>query len=206
MPSGYIRSSGYIQSNILGGGRAGMHRNGAVGRSPKAIAKRYASTRARTSIIGVYQPPFIAGAIRYQKNQMKPTPIIWFHHNRRARGFRHARPSRLTRWMRRVPSCTVVKADCGVARYSGRRSPIGLCQNCACAASAFRRRTPQVAFLPFQVHMNLGRPAHGAAWFCFHISGDGRLRRFLVESCLCFHRTDCVNERNVSWRRVEETS
>ena len=149
--------------------------------------------------------PFIAGAIRYQKNQMKPTPIIWFHHNRRARGSRHARPSRLTRWMRRVPSCALAKTDCGVARYSGRRSPIGLCQG-ACAASAFRKRTPQVAFLPFQVHMNLGRSAHWAAWFRFHISGDGRLRRFLVESCLCFHRTDFVNERNVSWRRVEETS
>ena len=146
-----------------GGGGAGMRRSGAVGRSPKAIAKRYASTRARTSIIGVYQPPFIAGAIRYQKNKMKPTPIIWFHHNRRARGSRHARPSRLTRWMRRVPSCALAKADCGVARYSGHRSPIGLCQNCVCAASAFRRRTQQVAFLPFQVHMNLGRPAHGVA-------------------------------------------
>ena len=35
---------------------AGMRRNGAEGRSPKAIAKRYASTRARASIIGVYQP------------------------------------------------------------------------------------------------------------------------------------------------------
>ena len=158
--------------------------------------------------------PFIARAITYQKNQMEPTPIIWFHHNRliwfhhnrRARGSRHARPSRLTRWMRRVPSCTLAKTGCDVARYSGRRSPIGLCQNCVCAASAFRRRTQQVAFLPFQVHMNLGRSAHGAAWFRFHISGDGRLRRFLVESCLCFHRTDCVNERNVSWRRVEETS
>ena len=28
-------------------------------------------------------------------------------------------------------------------RYSGRRSHIGLCQTCACAASAFRRRTRQ---------------------------------------------------------------
>ena len=27
----------------------------------------------------------------------------------------------------------------------------------------------------------------GCHWSRFHISGDGRLRRFLVESCLCFH-------------------
>ena len=33
-----------------------MRRSGAEGRSPEAIAKRYASTRARASIIGVYQP------------------------------------------------------------------------------------------------------------------------------------------------------
>ena len=187
MPRGYIRSRGCIRSNILGGCGAGMRRSGAVVRSPKAIEKRYARYPHEDINHRSLSTPFIVGAIRCQKNQMKPTPIIWFHHNRRARGSRHARPSRFTRWMRRVPSCTLAKADCGVARYSGRRSPIGLCQNCACAASAFRRRTPQVAFLPFQVHMNLGRSAHGAAWFRFHISGDGRLRRFLVESCLCFH-------------------
>ena len=35
---------------------AGMRRSGAEGRSPEAIAKRYARTRARASIIGVYQP------------------------------------------------------------------------------------------------------------------------------------------------------
>ena len=40
---------------------AGMRRSGAEGRSPKAIAKRYASTRARTSIIGVYQPLSLPG-------------------------------------------------------------------------------------------------------------------------------------------------
>ena len=42
------------KSDIVYG--AGMRRNGAEGRSPKAITKRYASTRARASIIGVYQP------------------------------------------------------------------------------------------------------------------------------------------------------
>ena len=205
MPRGYIRSRGYIQSNILGGGRSGnapKRSGGQVAEGDREAIRKYPREDVNHRSLST---PFIAGAIRYQKNKMKPTPIIWFNH-RRARGSRHARPSRLTRWMRRVPSCTLAKTDCGVARYSWRRSPIGLCQNCACAASAFRRRTQQVAFLPFQVHMNLGRPAHGAAWFRFHISGDGRLRRFLVESCLCFHRTDCVNERNVSWRRVEETS
>ena len=35
---------------------AEMRRSGAEGRSPEAISKRYASTRARASIIGVYQP------------------------------------------------------------------------------------------------------------------------------------------------------
>ena len=44
---------------------------------------------------------------------------------------------------RRSTPCTLAKTDCGVARYSGRRSHIGLCQTCACAASAFRRRTRQ---------------------------------------------------------------
>ena len=44
---------------------------------------------------------------------------------------------------RRFLPCTLAKTDCGVARYSGRRSHIGLCQTCACAASAFRRRTRQ---------------------------------------------------------------
>lgn len=179
MPRGYIRSRGYIQSNIpgggggggrsniLGGGGAGMRRSGAVGRSPKAIAKCYASTRARTSIIGVYQPPFIAVAIRYQKNQMKPTPIIWFHHNRliwfhhnrRARGSRHARPSRLTRWMRRVPSCTLAKADCGVARYSGRRSPIGLCQNCVRMRSICVPQTDTTSCVPPVSGSHESRPA-----------------------------------------------
>ena len=41
------------------------------------------------------------------------------------------------RRLRRVPSCILAKTDCGVARYSGRRSHIGLCQICACEASAF---------------------------------------------------------------------
>ncbi len=191
MLRGYIRSRGYIQSNILGGqsGNAPKRSGGQVAEGDREAIRKYPREDINHRSLST---PFIAGAIRCQKNKMKPTPIIWFHHNRliwfhhnrRARGSRHARPSRLTRWMRRVPSCTLAKADCGVARYSGRRSPIGLCQNCACAASAFRRRTQQVAFLPFQVHMNLGRSAHWAAWFCFHISGDGRLRRFLVESCL----------------------
>ena len=48
-----------------------------------------------------------------------------------------------TRRPRRLPPCNLAKTDCGVARYSGRRSHIGLCQTCACAASAFRRRTRQ---------------------------------------------------------------
>ena len=163
MPRGYIRSRGYIQSNILGGGQSGnapKRSGGQVAEGDREAIRKYPREDVNHRSLST---PFIAGAIRYQKNQMKPTPIIWFHHNRRARGSRHACPSRLTRWMRRVPSCTLAKADCGVARYSGRRSPIGLCQNCACATSAFRRRTPQVAFLPFQVHMNLGRPVHGAA-------------------------------------------
>ena len=47
------------------------------------------------------------------------------------------------RRVRRFLPCTLAKTDCGVARYSGRRSHIGLCQTCACAASAFRRRTRQ---------------------------------------------------------------
>ena len=38
----------------------------------------------------------------------------------------------------RADSCTLAKTDCGVARYSGRRSHIGLCQICACGASAFQ--------------------------------------------------------------------
>jgi len=36
-----------------------------------------------------------------------------------------------------APLAYAAKADCGVARVSGHRSPIGLCQNCAYAASAF---------------------------------------------------------------------
>ena len=48
-------------------------------------------------------------------------------------------PSRLLAGSR---PCTLAKTDCGVARYSGRRSHIGLCQNCVCEASAFQRRTP----------------------------------------------------------------
>ena len=39
---------------------------------------------------------------------------------------------------RRFPSCILAKTDCGVARYSGRRSHIGLCQTCVCEASAFQ--------------------------------------------------------------------
>ena len=46
-----------------------------------------------------------------------------------------------SRRARRFPACILAKTDCGVARYSGRRSHIGLCQTCACVASAFRRRT-----------------------------------------------------------------
>ncbi len=38
----------------------------------------------------------------------------------------------------RIDSCILAKTDCGVARYSGRRSHIGLCQICACGASAFQ--------------------------------------------------------------------
>ena len=143
-----------------GGGNAPKRSGGQVAEGDREAIRNYPREDVNHRSLST---PFIAGAIRCQKNQMKPTPIIWFHHSRRARGSRHARPSRLTRWMRRVPSCTLAKTDCGVARYSGRRSPIGLCQNCACAASAFRRRTQQVAYLPFQVHMNLGRPAHGVA-------------------------------------------
>ena len=52
----------------------------------------------------------------------------------------------------------LAKTDCGVARYSGRRSHIGLCQNCVCEASAFprRERTRRSASLPWA-----GCPANG---------------------------------------------
>ena len=55
--------------------------------------------------------------------------------------------------------CTLAKTDCGVARYSGRRSHIGLCQNCVCEASAFQRRTPTRR--PRQARPS--RVAHGRA-------------------------------------------
>ena len=55
--------------------------------------------------------------------------------------------------------CTLAKTDCGVARYSGRRSHIGLCQNCVCEATAFQRRTPTRR--PRQARPS--RVAHGRA-------------------------------------------
>ena len=55
--------------------------------------------------------------------------------------------------------CTLAKTDCGVTRYSGRRSHIGLCQNCVCEASAFQRRTPTRR--PRQARPS--RVAHGRA-------------------------------------------
>ena len=94
----------------------------------------------------------------------------------RARRTRRSRPS----WSRRSPrarcpraalgawrcgvdgnngwSRILAKTDCGVARYSGRRSHIGLCQNCVCEASAFPRRvqTRRSAPLPWA-----GCPANG---------------------------------------------
>ena len=54
-----------------------------------------------------------------------------------------------TRRPRRLPPCNLAKTDCGVARYSGRRSHIGLCQIRVCAASAFPRRTRRSAPLTF---------------------------------------------------------
>ena len=54
-----------------------------------------------------------------------------------------------TRRPRRLPPCNLAKTDCGVARYSGRRSHIGLCQIRVCAASAFPRRTRRSASLTF---------------------------------------------------------
>ncbi len=65
-------------------------------------------------------------------------------------------PSRLLAGSR---PCTLAKTDCGVARYSGRRSHIGLCQNCVCEASAFQRRTPTRR--PRQARPS--RVAHGRA-------------------------------------------
>ena len=52
------------------------------------------------------------------------------------------RPYHAPRLLAGSRPCTLAKTDCGVARYSGRRSHIGLCQNCVCEASAFQRRTP----------------------------------------------------------------
>ena len=57
-----------------------------------------------------------------------------------------------TRRPRRLPPCNLAKTDCGVARYSGRRSHIGLCQIRVCAASAFPRRTRRSA----SPHVSIG--------------------------------------------------
>ena len=55
---------------------------------------------------------------------------------------RTSAPTTRSRLLAGSRPCTLAKTDCGVARYSGRRSHIGLCQNCVCEASAFQRRTP----------------------------------------------------------------
>ena len=55
---------------------------------------------------------------------------------------RTSAPTTLSRLLAGSRPCTLAKTDCGVARYSGRRSNIGLCPNCVCEASAFQRRTP----------------------------------------------------------------
>ena len=69
------------------------------------------------------------------------------------------RPYHAPRLLASSRPCTLAKTDCGVARYSGRRSHIGLCQNCVCEASAFQRRTPTRR--PRQARPS--RVAHGRA-------------------------------------------
>jgi len=58
----------------------------------------------------------------------------------RSVGHRSRRSATLPPTQGRVGSrpAALAKTDCGVARYSGRRSHIGLCQTCACEASAFQ--------------------------------------------------------------------
>ena len=146
--SRHTRCRGATSDLTYWGGRSGnapKRSGGPVAEGDREVLRKYPREDINHRSLST---PFIAGAIRYQKNKMKPTPIIWFHHNRRARGSRHARPSRLTRWMRRVPSCTLAKADCGVARYSGRRSPIGLCQNCVRMRSICVPQTDTTSCVP----------------------------------------------------------
>ena len=68
-----------------------------------------------------------------------------------------------TRRPRRLPPCNLAKTDCGVARYSGRRSHIGLCQIRVCAASAFPRRTRQARPSRFHRRTRQARPSRIAA-------------------------------------------
>ena len=77
-----------------------------------------------------------------------------------------------TRHLRRLPPCNLAKTDCGVARYSGRRSHIGLCQIRVCAASAFPRRTRQARPSRFHRRTRQARPS------LTHMSPTPREARF----------------------------
>ena len=95
-------------------------------------------------------PVFIKVGCRRQEPDRWETPHSATRRGRRGYfacramlvGIRSRRSASLPTTRGRANSCTLAKTDCGVARYSGRRSHIGLCQNCVCEASAFQRRTP----------------------------------------------------------------
>ena len=106
-------------------------------------------TRSVASVRGTSRP-------REGRNSLRPSPT-------RTASLPPARRPR------RLPPCNLAKTDCGVARYSGRRSHIGLCQIRVCAASAFPRRTRRSASLTF--------PSADATSASPHVSIGGRDKR-----------------------------
>ena len=79
----------------------------------------------------------------------------------------------------------LAKTDCGGTRYSKRRSPIGLCQICACEASAFRRRTRHE--LTSKIRSDLILEVRGLPFRRGIRTTDGTDPRFARHRCTLIH-------------------